>query len=387
MLMPSDIRTAAAKRYVSQHKAWVKGEGSFPLRIPLGTPTEAQFLVRPDTVREWHDAWANWSSAGLVTWEERKWPRAGVHRLPSSLTLDTPQALADVAGKGTEWRQAVIRLNALAQLGAGDMGEFARFYGLALRYAPEEWNQLMSCLSYFMANPSPNLFVRQLPVKGVDTKWIGDHQPDLVQLLRQLKGKSGDADFYDVTGVRRPAFRVRVRLLCPELRAMIGGLRDFEIPLDELAAWTLRPTRLIIVENLESGLALEDVPGGLAIIGMGNAVTELGRIFWLANIPGLYWGDIDTYGLAIYGRLKVLLPKLQPMLMDLVTLLEHEPLWGREDVQHARVDTLDGEQQALFEQLTGPGPAQFARLEQERLPWECVQRALSTRLGSLTTTH
>lgn len=381
MLMPSDIRVAAAKRYVSQHKAWLKGEGAFPLRLPLGTLTEAQFLERPAAVREWHDAWAHWGSPGLVTWEDRKWPRAGAHRLPGSLTLDTPQALAEVAGKADEWRLALIRLNALAKLGGADLGEYARFYGLALRYSPEEWNQLMRCLNYFMTTPAPGLYVRQLPIKGVDTKWIGDHQTDLVQLLRQLKGKGSDADFYDVTGVRRPAFRVRARLLCPDLREQIGGLRDFEIPLEELATWTLRPTRLIIVENLESGLALEDVPGCLAIIGMGNAATELGKVSWLADIPGLYWGDIDTYGLAIYGRLRVLLPKLQPVLMDQATLLEHEPLWGREETQHAQVDTLDGEQQALFERLTGPGPTQFARLEQERLPWAYVEQGIATALA------
>lgn len=46
MLMPSDIRAAAAKRYVSQHKVWLKGEGAFPLRLSLGTLTEAQFLER-----------------------------------------------------------------------------------------------------------------------------------------------------------------------------------------------------------------------------------------------------------------------------------------------------------------------------------------------------
>jgi len=36
--------------------------------------------------------------------------------------------------------------------------------------------KLIAVLSWLQANPDRQLYIRQLPIKGVDTKWLGNHK-------------------------------------------------------------------------------------------------------------------------------------------------------------------------------------------------------------------
>lgn len=376
--LPTDIQGQAAQRYANQRKTWLQGGGSFPFSLVLGNLTEAKFMANLKAVKVWHDAWRAWAGAGRVDWEEYRWARAGAHVLPHRIVFNSPEEVAAVAGKTAEWALVQARLTELAGLGTLPVASFAKFCDLVLSYAEPEWDRLVRCLAYFMANPASNLYVRQLPIEGVDTKWLGAHKADVTKLLRHLKSLAGDADFYDVCGLRRPPHCVRIRLLCPTLRAQVGGLSDIAVPVAELVDWRIRPSRLVIIENLESGLALEDMPGTMVIIGMGNAVTELAKVEWLANLPALYWGDLDTHGLAIWHRASQVLPRLRPVLMDLDTLLAYPALWVLEPSQHPPIPDMTPAQQAVFTRLTEPGNAQSARLEQERIPWQIAASAVAT---------
>ena len=67
----------------------------------------------------------------------------------------------------------------------------------------------------------------------------------------------------------------------------------------ELRELTIAPKRAIIVENLETGLALPDIPATVAFMRLGNAVSLLSELPWLHDCTALYWGDIDTHGFVI----------------------------------------------------------------------------------------
>ena len=192
------------------------------------------------------------------------------------------------------------------------------------------------------------------------------------------------ATFHDLCGLRKPAHRLRVHVLCPELRKSIGGLRDIEAPVEELAALPIAPEAAIIIENLETGLALPDIPGAVAVMKLGNAVTALAALPWLAATKTVYWGDIDTHGFAILDRARSVLPHLRSVLMDEATLLAHRSMWGSEAAQCADAELprlLEHERKvylALRSQDYGPN----VRLEQERLPWVVAVEAVRAALDA-----
>lgn len=222
-------------------------------------------------------------------------------------------------------------------------------------------------------HPQSNLFARQLPVSGLDSKWLETRTGLLGDWLRTLSGLPRDTDFWRASGLRREPDRLRLRVLDPTLRACIGGLGDIHAPFDELAVLTLPVRRVFIVENKQTGLAFDDLPGAVVLMARGYAVDRLHELRWVQSADVVhYWGDLDTHGLAILGRLRSHLPQTQSLLMDEATLLAHRALWVTEPQPHHAdtIEHLDAAEQALYHDLRGDRWGARVRLEQERIGWD-----------------
>lgn len=382
---PEHVRDWLIRRYNNQHRAWLDGGGEWPLAVSLGTPTEAHVTSELEGVRAWVDAWRTWSGAGTLAQQERKWSRIGTQTVPATLSLATPAEVAAWCGQERRWVQACARHAALRerwpqlQQLAGGLG---KFFDVLADYSEADFDRLLAVLSWTLAHPSSGMYVRQLPIVGVDTKWLEKRTGLVTDLLGLLRGDVEQGDFYEVLGLARQPHRVRLRLLCPQLRSQVGGLRDIEAPLEELAALTIRPLRVIVLENRESGVALPDMPGTVAFVGLGHAVTALGALPWLTGAHAVYWGDIDTHGLAILSAARAALPGLRSVLMDVSTLLEFKELAVQEPSQatDVRVAELTTKERELFDGLRANIWGNKLRLEQERLPWDMALKSLAAAM-------
>jgi hypothetical protein len=140
----------------------------------------------------------------------------------------------------------------------------------------------------------------------------------------------------------------------------------------------LTPKHILVVENHACAAALGDMPGCVVFAGLGKAVGVLGRVGWAQGVPALYWGDIDTHGLAILNSARAALPRLQSVLMDAATLGEFKELAVHEAVQavESGLEHLTADEAELFEGLRSGRWGSKPRVEQERLPWTVVESAL-----------
>ena len=116
------------------------------------------------------------------------------------------------------------------------------------------------------------------------------------------------------------------RLLDESLRRRIGGLNDISAPWEQLAELDLPVSKVFIIENLQTGLAFDDLPGSAVIMQLGYGVDVLGRLLWVAKASCVYWGDLDMHGFAILNRARSYLPELKSVLMDEATLRSHQGL-------------------------------------------------------------
>jgi hypothetical protein len=163
---------------------------------------------------------------------------------------------------------------------------------------------------------------------------------ELAELARSVGGsckivRDGRHHEPALAGLQKPPPRLRARILCPEIRRAVGGLGDIETPIEQLANLPLSPACVLVVENLDTGLALPELPGGIAFMKLGNGVGVLAQIPWAITSPrALYWGDIDTHGFACLSHARAALPALTSLLMDEPTLFENRHLWGREALQY-----------------------------------------------------
>jgi len=361
---------------------WLGDGGEWPLRISLMVPGERQASAHWSAFEAWRSAWKGWLGIGEVDWVERRWPLLGRQAVPEALVLSDADALANLLGEALRWQRARARFDTWVQCWPALFTSLRRQYEWLAEADDVEFARLGDMLTWLQTHPQSNLFARQLPVAGLDSKWLETHTGLLGDWLRTLADLPREADFWRASGLRREPDRLRLRVLDPALRSCVGGLGDIHAPLDELAALVLPASHVFIVENKQTGLAFDDLPGAVVLMARGYAVDRLHELPWLQAAEAVhYWGDLDTHGLAILGRLRSHLPQVQSLLMDAATLLAHRALWVTEPVPH-RADTiehLDVAEQSLFRALRGDRWGVRVRLEQERIGWDVAwARIMST---------
>ena len=384
LLSPDAARDFLVRRFNNQHQAWLAGDGTWPLQIPLGMPTEKDATDDTLAVRAWVSSWATWKHVGEVSRAVRKWARLGEQELPVALTIFSPEDVATLVGQAPRWSRATERYAQMVekwpQLGTG--GALAARFNVLADYSEVDFTRLIALLDWLVQNPASNVYLRQLPVEGLDTTWAEQRTGIITGLLKDIKQDTNDGNFHELCGLLRPPHRVRIRLLCPQLRSLVGGLNDVEAPIGDIAALPIEPSAAIIVENLDTGMALPDIPGTVGIMKLGNAVSALGSVPWLKSIPAVYWGDIDTHGFAILDRARKALPQLRSVLMDEATTLGFQNLWGTEPTQTTNIalEQLKEHEASVYAALKANTWGQKVRLEQERLPWDASIQAVRKAL-------
>jgi len=386
LLPPEYASRLLARRFENQSGAWLEGGGTWPLRVALGLPTEAEAVANIAGVRAWAHAWSGWNESGRVLWEERHWDRLGIQRLPATLELSSPADVASAIGASKRWSRAAERYRIMRESwpAFSQSGVLAKKFDMLADYFGEDFERLLALLRWLETNPTSGLYLRQLPVPGLDTKWTESRTGAITDLVRTLRSGPPESDFFALCGLKVPPYRLRIRVLCPRLRKAFGGLCDIEGPLKEFAALEMNPQAALIVENLATGLALPDLPGTIAIMKLGNAVDVLASVPWLRSAAIHYWGDIDTHGFAILSRARSVLPGLKSLLMDSETLLAHRPLWVHETEQHpdAAPEHLLPSERSVFDGLRSNAWGERVRLEQERLPWDFAVATVAAEMKS-----
>lgn len=383
MKLPDDVLALLKKRFAGKHREWLAADDTaqqWPLAITLDAPTEQTAMKQVEATRNWAAAWRDWNGEGEVQWVERRWRQLGTQRLPELLQLNGPREVCAWIGELDRWQSVERRHAALCQRWPQLSRPAASLFAPLAEMEEDDFARLLKLLDWLHANPHSGLYPRQIPLAGMDTKWIEPRKGLLARLLAGMQAAPpGSVDFHSLSGLQPLPTTVLLRILDPALRAVSGGLRDITAPVEQVARMPLAPATVLVVENLQSGLALPDLPGTVAFVALGYNVDILSRIPWALGCNGSYWGDIDTHGYAILNRARTHLPQLQSLLMDEATLLQFPGLWTREAAQSPAVDLplLLAHEHNVYQGLRQQRWGHCVRLEQERISWQLVLRALA----------
>jgi hypothetical protein len=313
----------------------------------------------------------------MVVWTERRWPVLGTQELPEKLIVESAQNLAVWIGEGERWKRARQRYEQIVANWPALASRLPRYFDALADYSSQDMCRLEALLAWLDGNPRSQLYPRQIPLPGMDTKWLEPRMQlvsDLIGVMRIIEGDG--AGFHERCGLREAPHVVRFRLLDPRFREHFGGLSDIAAPIAEVAALDLPVSRAYIVENLQTGLCFPDMPGSIVFMGLGYGVSGLGRVSWLTRAECIYWGDLDTHGFAILSRSRMGLPGIVSALMDEATLLQNKELWVEERDQYdaSTLPLLTDEEQSVYQGLKRQRWGRNVRLEQERIAWNDAWR-------------
>ncbi len=383
-----DIRIRLVKKWnKGEILAQCAGHCPFePLLILLKYPTADELIHQFDAARTWIEHMAGHAAKpdkkGFdIEWYEFNHRTLGRNRIPKAVIFRTLDDILSYLGKTREAHQYQMLFKKITAC-CPELEALLIEKPLAVLHHAAVWDELLAIVSYLKNNPCPNIYLRQLEIPGVDTKFIENHKAWLVKLLaRVLPGDAvnqqaqGPAAFETRFGfVSKPA-RIRFRFLDPGFTLM--GLSDLEIPANEFNNLPIKPDTIFIVENEINGLAFPPFPRALVIFGLGYSLAVLSNARWMKDKPIWYWGDIDTHGFAMINQIRHYFPQTRSFLMDEATLFSHKALWGREPSPVGRdLSLLTAEEAFVYDALRKNFHAPSLRLEQERISFTQVRRVL-----------
>jgi hypothetical protein len=384
---PGDLKEQLGKLWEkgTLPEALLRGESLFPKKLRLKKPSSSELAERFDEVRRWIGELRRGESRGYrILWREVNHAVLGRNRLPEEIWIDEPEAALKMIGKTKEaavlqelCRQTLIKYPELEGWLYGHPLKLLEYAG--------EWKHFLFALSWVRRNPRCNLYLRQVDLPGVDSKFLETHRGILGELLDQvLPPEAIRQEHRGVRGfARRYGFRdkpelVRFRILDPALALLPGeGEQDITIPSQTFGSLKLPLRRIFMTENEINFLAFPPAPGSLVLFGGGYGFEALKSAPWLRECPLFYWGDLDTHGFAILDQLRGIFPQVESFLMDEETLLEHREFWGEEPQPEIRdLRNLTPAEGALYDDLRYHHHAPRLRLEQERIRFGWVQQRL-----------
>jgi hypothetical protein len=377
---PADVRAAVRKKWDSGALLgrFAAGQDWEPLGIPIRGPSARLIGEHLADVRQWAAGWAAVAARGplRVEYKQVGGRHFGANSIPGRAWLDSYDAAWALLGV----RPDVRRLTGLIESAGGTrLVPWLTGHPLrALRLA-DDWGRLLATVRWIEQRQAPGMYLRQIDVPGVDTKFIERHKGVLAELLdAQLdpsRVSAGASDFAGRYGfLRRPGY-VRFRA-----DGRFRGFSELSVRADEFTAPPQGVTRAYVLENEITYLSFPVPPAAMVILGGGYAVPVLEALGWLAGLDVVYWGDIDTHGFAILNRLRHHLPQARSMLMDRATLLAHRDHWVTEPSPTAvHLNRLDQAESALYADLISGSYAPSVRLEQERISFSAIEKALADR--------
>ncbi len=353
---------------------WFADDDAFLIALPIPAPTADNVKNHSAAVKKHLQAWKG-ITIGEVVWEYKKYQALAEPLLvPRRWLLCSVEEWIDACDNKTvreEYRHYCRITQAVSQ-------PFHRTLIQQKRLVCERDSDEVICACQLAEQLSPNIAggapLRTLALAGVDSKFFERHRPLIIALLdTRYDGEVSKQGLETFLGASKDAHWVLVV-------DADGGLLPFtqqKVRVSELHTRGLPDADLLLVENIQVSHALPPLANTLVILGAGLNLSWL-QADWTAHRRIRYWGDMDTWGLAMLARARSYRSIIEAVLMDRACFDTHQDKAVPEPTSatHYIADVwaqLTPAERDLYEYLQSQSNG---RLEQEFLSADRVRDAL-----------
>ncbi len=376
---PQDIRKTLLSRW--EKGTYLKGKDEkFPLRISLGRPPGDGF----DAIRSWITEFqSDERITPCLQWKEIQHRTFGRNSIPHALLFETIDDLARYLGKTRELKTVTQALALLAKH-EQQLVPWGTSHPLELLRIGDDLEKLLTLHRWMNRHPSSGLYLRQIDLPGIDTKFT-ERYTGVLSAWLDLTLEADDLNTSATRFAERYGFKgkpelIRFRFLDPDLEWR--GCSDISIPAEQFVQLfseteELPVSHVFVVENDISALSFPRAEKSMVLFGRGYSFDSLRDCLWLKRVKLIYWGDLDTHGFRILDQFRSIFPHTESVLMDWKTLRDHESSWGEEpkptqvDLHHLTKEELD-----LYDELRFNRIRKNLRLEQEFIRYSHVYRSI-----------
>ena len=290
---PDDIRGRVQREWEKGRllAAMATGEPLFPLRIPLKGPSSTELRDRFAEVQEWITRLRLAAKSGQrpgFRLEMRKIEHRviGGNEVPAEIWIDSLDDALALIGRSREAARYRVLLATTRERCLSVVPWLAKRPLRAVELAAD-WPRLLDIVEWLQTNPRPDIYLRQVDLPGVHTKFIEHHKGVLAELFdlalpaEAINSEAKGIGLFERRyGFREKPATVRFRLLDAS-PALPQGLSDLSLIDREFARFDPGVSRVFITENEINFLAFPYMPDSLVIFGAGYGFDALRQARWL----------------------------------------------------------------------------------------------------------
>ena len=349
-----------------------------PLTIVIFKSNEKELLKSGfDKLIQWSDAWKSSMLSKFIDYRLYKWT-SSTQNIPNKVVItnlsDWLKLITELKDFNSVKKKALI----IIKDHPGLTSIIGKSWDYLLTHDKDDIQLMSQTISWFMKNTPAEVYERQVPIAGIHTKWLSARRKTISLYLRKLQKSS--SDYYELTGIVKKPNRIRMRILCPKIRKIFGNICDVEAPIEEMEKLQINPKIVLVMENLITGLAIQDIECAIVIFRIGYDVRTLSSLPWFTSASyRYYWGDIDTNGFYMLGLLRTKVA-VQSLMMTKEIFDNHQKLCSFE----ASVKQVNDKfkyttsEMIMYESLLYKSNNGFPnRLEQELIEWNVVNSAVN----------
>ena len=363
-------------------RSFMEDTSLFPLSIKLKTPSQKS--LRENMVTLFDEINALEKLQLQVEYREFSFKSLGVQKLPVSVVIESAEIFLKFLGKTREFAEykkayenAISHFSNLKNL-------FLAKPNMLLLHK-EILEELLAVCHFFTKNPQPNIYIRELSIKGVDTKFIQNY----IGVVDAFLATTLDEKHFDTTitklsysgfekkyGLKYELPLVRFRILDETLK--IHGLDDISLTTQAFEKLDLACKNVFIVENKITMLSFMNLKNSIVVFGNGYGVGMIKNAKWLKDKDIYYWGDVDMDGFAILSQARGYFPQVQSLFMDEETIENFTDLAvSSKESKVKKLNYLTDLEDTVYMRLQSDYYKENFRLEQERIPFKYIREKMN----------
>lgn len=378
MIKATEIKQKAERKYIEYLRDVACGNYFASIEIPCdkkASTTIAEYQKELSDIRSLSKEVKGYGYT--IEWKTVKTKTLGEQDLPARILFESAgdfERFLQKVGEVAQFRKDVLAITQRYSI----LSSWIEKYPLKVVENTSKWPDILKVLDYFSSNPSPQLYIRELPIE-VHTKFIERNKAVISELLDIViadKVCSDEKDFEKRFGLRYDEPKLlRMRVLDTSLApTLFSGVDDISMPWSRFIKLSLPISKVFVVENKVNFLTFPPIADCIVIWGQGYGVSSMKNSDLLKSVELFYWGDLDAQGFEILSQFRGYYPQTKSFLMDRSTFDKYFENDAGTPSKISVELNLTAEELFLYEYIK----ANNYRLEQEKIPQNYVIEQLKS---------
>ncbi|MBN2735798.1 MAG: hypothetical protein JXR70_02375 [Spirochaetales bacterium] len=314
MVSPQEVKKKARAKYLAFCRAFLKKEDFFPLEISCnkGKLTDP-FVERKKSIELLLSRSLEKRGFGYsIDWETVNSKKYGLQSRIKRIYFSQESHFLRFIEKTADFKRFVCNVELIRQ-SLPELEEWFEKNISLLETDPRHWPNLLLVCHWFMNNPEPDIYLREIPLE-IHSKFVEENRKILRSLLDFLLPPNriewAESDFSKRYKLKYDEPLIRCRYIENTTEV------DVSKPLGIFCNKELQGQRVFIIENKTNFLSFPLLSDSVVMWGSGFRAGILKKVQWLCNKSLFYWGDLDPPGFGILSLVRSIFPQTRSMLMD-----------------------------------------------------------------------